>query len=126
MAGSFGRSACLAGCIIVACLLLALVTLWFVVRDRRPDDPLALGLVVVETALLVQLVAGLVLLAREDGDVSAVTFVGYLVGVLVVLPAGLLWSLGEKTRSGTAVLLLALLVVAFLQVRLGQIWAAGA
>jgi hypothetical protein len=112
--------------IVVACLLLALATLWLVVRDQRPTDPLALGLAVVEVALVVQLVAGIVLLARSDGDVSGVTFVGYLVGVLLVLPAGLLWSLGEKSRSGTAVLLVALLVVAFLEVRLGQIWAAGA
>jgi hypothetical protein len=112
--------------IVVACLLLALATLWLVVRDERPNDPLALGLAVVEVALLVQLVAGIVLLTRSDGDVSGVTFVGYLVGVLLVLPAGLLWSLGEKSRSGTAVLLVALLVVAFLEVRLGQIWAAGA
>jgi heme/copper-type cytochrome/quinol oxidase subunit 4 len=112
--------------IVVACLVLALATLWLVVRDERPNDPLALGLAVVEVALLVQLVAGIVLLARSDGDVNGVTFVGYLVGVLVVLPAGLLWSLGEKSRAGTAVLLVALLVVAFLQVRLGQIWSAGA
>ena len=111
--------------IVVACLLLASATLWLVVRDERPNDPLALGLAVVEVALLVQLVAGIVLLTRSDGDVSGVTFVGYLVGVLVVLPAGLLWSLGEKSRSGTAVLLVALLVVAFLEVRLGQIWSAG-
>lgn len=112
--------------IVVACLVLALATLWLVVRDRRPNDPLAAGLALVELALLVQLVAGVALLARSDGDVSGVTFVGYLVGVLLVLPAGLLWSLGEKSRSGTAVLLLALLVVAFLEVRLGQIWSAGA
>ena len=56
--------------IVVACLLLALATLWLVVRDERPNDPLALGLAVVEVALLVQLVAGIVLLTRSDGDVS--------------------------------------------------------
>lgn len=84
------------------------------------------ALAVVELALLVQLVAGIVLLAQSGGDVSAATFVGYLLGVLVVLPAGLAWALGEPSRSGTAVLVVALLVVPFLELRLDQIWSAGA
>lgn len=111
--------------IVVGCLLLAVGTAWLVVRDERVTDALALGLAVVEVALALQLVAGIVLLTRSEGDVSGPTFVGYLVGTLLVLPAGLLWSLGEKSRSGTAVLLLALVVVAFLELRLGQVWAAG-
>ncbi len=41
-----------------------------------------------------------------------------------MLPAGLLWSLGERSRGATAVLLIALLTVAFLILRLVQIRAA--
>ena len=38
---------------------------------------------------------------------------------------GTLWALAEPTRSGTAVLVLATLLVPFLILRLDQIWTAG-
>ena len=60
---------------------------------------------------------------RHDGQ-PGITFVGYLLAVLVILPLGLLWSLGERSRGATAVLIVALLTVAFLVLRLVQIHAA--
>jgi hypothetical protein len=51
-----------------------------------------------------------------------VVFVGYLIGILLILPAGVLWSIAEPTRSGTAVLIIACLTVAFLVLRLQQLW----
>ena len=107
----------------LGCLVLFLATAFHVVRGWRPTDWLVGGLAVLELALLVQLVAGIVLLAGDgSADGGAVTFVGYLIGILLVLPAGLAWALGEPSRAGTAVLLLALGVVAFLELRLDQIW----
>jgi len=44
------------------------------------------------------------------------------VGALLVLPIGFVWSAGERTRSGTAVLLIAVLVVPFLSLRLHDLW----
>ena len=41
--------------------------------------------------------------------------------MLVILPLGVLWSLGERSRGSTAVLIVALLTVAFLVLRLVQI-----
>ncbi|QIK67979.1 hypothetical protein G7072_17970 [Nocardioides sp. HDW12B] len=107
----------------LGCLVLLLATVLHVVRGWRPTDWLVGGLVVLELALLVQLVAGIVLLAGDgSAEGGAVTFVGYLIGSLLVLPAGLAWALGEPSRAGTAVLLIALAVVAFLELRLDQIW----
>ena len=107
----------------LACLVLFLATGFHVVRAWRPTDWLVGGLAVLELALLAQLVVGIVLLAGDgSAEGGAVTFVGYLVGVLLVLPAGLAWALGEPSRAGTAVLLIALAVVAFLELRLDQIW----
>jgi hypothetical protein len=40
-----------------------------------------------------------------------------------VLPIGFLWSAGERTRSGTAVLLTAVLLVPVLSLRLHDLWA---
>ncbi|WP_426247512.1 hypothetical protein [Nocardioides sp. LHG3406-4] len=108
--------------LIVASLLVALVVAGYVALGRPVDDPLLAGLAVLEAGLLAQAVIGFVQLAGTDRDVNGAVFVSYLVGALVVLPVGALWSLAERSRSGTAVLIVAALTVAFLVVRLQQIW----
>jgi hypothetical protein len=52
-------------------------------------------------------------------------YIGYLIGVVLFIPAGVVWSSGERSRGGTAVLLVAVLLVPFMFVRLADIWAAG-
>ena len=108
--------------LVVACLVLALVVAVYVALDRPVDDPLLAGLAVVEVGFLAQLVIGVVRLAGTGRDVDGAVFVGYLVGALVVLPVGAVWSLAERSRAGTAVLAVAALTAAFLVVRLTQIW----
>ena len=51
-----------------------------------------------------------------------VTYVGYLIGALLILPLGWLWAASEKTRAGSAVLLVAVLLVPFLLLRMHDIW----
>ncbi len=51
-------------------------------------------------------------------------FVSYLVGNLLALPIGVFWSLAERTRAGTGVLLVASFTVLALQLRLETIWGA--
>ncbi|WP_457206863.1 hypothetical protein [Nocardioides sp. P5_C9_2] len=109
--------------LIVAALVLALVTGGYVALDRSPDRVLIALLGLLEIGLVVQAVIGIAQLVGGSGDPS-ITFVGYLLAALVVLPLGLLWSLGERSRGATAVLIVALLTVAFLVVRLEQIHAA--
>ncbi len=69
-----------------------------------------------------QLVLGLVQVVGDHGDLNVAAYVGYLVGSLLVLPIAFVWSVGERTRSGTGVLLVGVLAVAFLFVRLDQLW----
>jgi hypothetical protein len=109
--------------LIVAALVLALVTGLYVALDRSPDRVLVALLAILELGLVVQAVVGIAQLVGGSGD-PGVTFVGYLLAVLVVLPLGLLWSLGERSRGATAVLIVALVTVAFLVLRLVQIHAA--
>jgi hypothetical protein len=109
--------------LIVGALVLALVTGVYVALDRSPDRVLVVLLGVLEVGLLVQAVVGIAQLVGGSGD-PGITYVGYLLAVLVVLPLGLLWSLGERSRGATAVLIVALLTVAFLVLRLVQIHAA--
>lgn len=109
--------------LIVACLLVAVVALVQVAIDRPVGDGLVGLCGLVEIGLLVQAAVGIVQ-AFGDHDAPVVTFVGYLLACLLVLPAGAIWSLGERTRGGTAVLAVAGLTTAFLVVRLSQLWSA--
>ena len=47
---------------------------------------------------------------------------GYLLGALLFLPLATLWALGERTRGGTAVLVVAGLVLPVLVLRIQQVW----
>ena len=107
--------------------LAVVVALWLVVliaRDRQPDDWVYGSLALLELGLVVQLVIGLVRLGGEHEGVNVAAYVGYLVGSLVILPAAFLWSVGERSRAGTGVLLVAVVVVPVLFLRLHQLWSA--
>lgn len=108
----------------VVALLVAAVAVLYVVLDRSVDRWLLalVGLLAVGT--VVQLVTGVVALARTAADVSVPTAVGYLVGLVLVPPAATVWALGERSRAGTAVLIVAGLLVPFLLLRLDQVWTA--
>lgn len=110
----------------IAALLGAAWSLGLVLLNREPKIVTLLVLAVIEVGLLVQLVAGIVNLAGTDRHVSGVTFVGYLVGSLLILPIAVFWALAERTRWGTAVLIIGCLVIPVLIVRMNQIWDAGA
>lgn len=112
---------------VVALSLLAMVAVVIhLVRDETAGDPTFLLLAVIELVLLVQAVLGCVALAGTERQVSGVTFVSYLLSIVLVLPIGAFWSLAERSRAGTAVLLVALLTVVALEVRLQSLWSAGA
>jgi hypothetical protein len=90
---------------------------------NRPASNLVDGLfAAIEVGLLVQLVVGIVKVTDAPDDVSVVTYVGYLVGALLVPPVAWVWSQAERSRGGLGVLLVALLVVPFLFLRLHQVW----
>ena len=107
--------------------LAAVVALWLVVliaRDRQPDDWVYGTLALLEIGLVAQLVIGLVRLGGDHEGVNVAAYVGYLVGSLVILPAGFVWSVGERTRAGTGVLLVAVAVIPVLFLRIHQLGAA--
>lgn len=108
-------------------LLVAVVALVHVVLDR-PTGGVLLGLLgLLEAGLLVQAVYGVVALVGEGhDDVNAAVFVGYLLGALLFVPAAAVWALGERSRAGTAVVVVLGLVVPVLLLRMSQVWDAGA
>jgi hypothetical protein len=113
------------GAVYVLGVVVALWSLVLVIRDELAQDRTFALLATAELVLLVQLVVGCILLAGTDRDVSGVLFVSYLVGIVLALPIGAFWSLAERTRSGTGVLVIAALTVLALEVRLADIWSGG-
>jgi hypothetical protein len=107
----------------VACLLVAVQLGVLVARDRRPGRVTYALLVLLELGLVAQLVLGLLQVLDDHEGVSVATYVGYLVGALVVLPLAAGWAWAERTRAGTAVLLVGVVVLPVLFVRLHDIWA---
>jgi hypothetical protein len=93
-----------------------------VVIDKWHGLVLFGGAALLELGLLAQAVVGFVNLAGTERQVDGLTFGGYLVGILLVLPLAGFWSLAERTRWGPAVMVAGCVAVSVLIVRLGQIW----
>lgn len=107
--------------LIVASLLLAVVAGVYVALDRGPDNAVVALAGLLELGVIAQAVIGIAQVAGDDDVASPVTFIGYLLAAVVVLPLGVLWSLAERSRGATAVLIVAAVTVAFLVLRVVQL-----
>lgn len=95
---------------------------WHMIRRQPVGNPLFYGVAVLELLLIALLVGGSIALGSTSRDVDGVLFVSYLVTLVVIPPAAVLWGIAEKSRWGTGVIVVALLTVAVLCVRLLDIW----
>ncbi len=109
--------------IIVVSLVLAVWAFALVAFDRLPSRALLVGGVLLELLLIGLLIGGVVQMVGTDQDLARAEFVGYLLGLVLILPAAAAWARGERSRSGTAVLAVAFLVVPIMVVRVQQVWA---
>jgi hypothetical protein len=106
----------------VLCLLVAVLLVVLIVRDRRPGRVTYALLALLEGGLVAELVLGLVRVFGDHEGVSVAPYVGYLVGALVILPLAAGWAWAERTRNGIGVLLVGVLVLPVLFVRLHDLW----
>ncbi|MFD7710837.1 hypothetical protein ACFV6E_06155 [Streptomyces sp. NPDC059785] len=107
----------------VAALVLAAWCGWAAYRDEPTKDWHLIGMAVVSLLALVQLVVGIVQLARgEKPDQGTTIFVAYLLGAFACLPAAGFMSLAERTRWGSVTAAAGGVVLAVLEVRLYDIW----
>jgi hypothetical protein len=104
-------------CLIVVVQLVVLIAL-----NRLPGRFTLALLALVEVGLVVELVVGLAMVFDDHRGVSVATYVGYLVGALVILPLAAGWSWSERNRNGTGVLLVGVIVLPVLFIRLHDIW----
>jgi hypothetical protein len=89
----------------------------------RPTTALLALAVLLEVGLIGQAVIGVVELTGTTRSIEGLTFVGYLIGPVVVLPVAAVWGLTERTRFGPAVLAVGCVSIPVMILRLTQIWA---
>lgn len=112
----------LATAIIVGALLLAT---WAAGSALRRKDPLLVAMVmaiVTEVVIVIQAVVAITVSIRGQSADQPGVFFGYLIAVVLVLPAALIWARAERNQFGSLVILVGSLVLAVLIVRLQQIW----
>ena len=110
--------------ITVVALLLAAVGAASTVAGRRIGLIHLAGAGVLELLLLLQAGIAGAALAGGTRPADAATFLSYLIGVLLVPVAGVLWARTEPTRWAGTVIAVAALVVAVMVWRLLQLWEA--
>lgn len=115
--------AALATAVIVIAVVLAGWTALLAVLNRRGGRG-ALGMLAgVEAVVLIQFVAAIVLLSTGERPAgNTVEFLGYHLAAVLVLPAGVIWSLADESRWSAGVLTVACLSVAVMTVRMNQLW----
>ena len=108
--------------IAILAVLVAVFASWHTLRRREFGNPLFYAVCVLEIVLLALLVGGSIALGRTSRDVDGVLFISYLVTMVVIPPAAVVWGIAEKSRWGTGVVVVAMLTIAALSVRLLGIW----
>ncbi len=114
----------LVGAITVVALLLAVLGAASTVAGRRIGLVHLLGAGLLEVLLLVQAVVAVADMAGGTRLADPATFVSYLVSVLLVPVAGVLWARTDRSRWAGTVIAVAALVVAVMVWRLLQLWEA--
>jgi len=108
--------------LITVSLVIAVWTVVLAVRDRRVSDWLIYALGLLEVLVLAQLVVAVVELVRGEHPASTVTFTAYAAAALLIAPAGLFWSIAEKSRSSVLVITIACLALPVMTARMLQMW----
>ncbi|MFF1380191.1 hypothetical protein [Streptomyces sp. NPDC058308] len=107
----------------VAALALAAWCGFAAYRDQPTKDWHFIGMAVVTLLATVQLIVGIVQLARgEEADQGTTIFVSYLIGAFACVPAAGFMSLVERSRWGSLTVAAGGVVLAVLEVRLYDIW----
>ena len=106
--------------VLAAVLLLAATA--YVVLDRTTDRWLLGVAGLLEVALVAELVVGIARIGDRAEGANAAVFVAYLVGLVLLPPVAGAWALGEPSRAGTAVWIVAAVVVPVLLLRISQVY----
>ncbi len=73
-------------------------------------------------AVLVQSVVGIVAIARGNGPEELATSLAYLIGIIILMPAAIWWSLSDRSRFSGLVMTIAGAAIAVMSLRLLDLW----
>jgi len=90
--------------------------------DKPPGRAQLLFAAGVEVVTVVQTVVAFVILAQGFRPVELATTIGYLIGIVLLIPVAWFWANVERTRFSGVVLAVAGLAVAVMTLRLLQLW----
>lgn len=108
--------------VVVAALLLAGWCLVPALRDRTVGRSHWVALGAVQALVVAEVIAAIVHLVRGEHPRETVTFLGYLVAFLAILPVAAILARLEPTRWGAVILTVAALVLPVLILRINQLW----
>ena len=108
-----------ASAVAVVCVVLGLAS---TLARRRIGLVHLVAAGLLEAVLVVQAVVAVVALVGGTRPPETPTFIGYLIGVLLIPVAGALWARAEPTRWAGTVLAVAALVAGIMVWRLVQLW----
>lgn len=117
----------IAGLAYTVCVLALVSMAWGLITavlDKPPGKAQLLYAAGLEVVVLAQSVIGLVGLARGFRPVELATTIGYLIGIVVLLPVAWFWANSERTRFSGVVLAIAAAAVAAMTFRLLVLWVA--
>ena len=109
----------IASAVAVVCVVLGLAS---TLARRRIGLVHLVAAGLLEAVLVVQAAVAVVALVGGTRPAETPTFIGYLVGVLLIPVAGALWARAEPTRWAGTVLAVAALVAGIMVWRLVQLW----
>jgi hypothetical protein len=92
------------------------------IADRAPGKAQLLFAALVELVVVVQSVIAFARLAAGFRPAETATTLGYLIGILVLIPVAWFWANVERTRYSGAVLAVAGAAVAAMTLRLLVLW----
>lgn len=96
---------------------------FFVFKDKAVVLKQLWAAAVVEGLLVLQVITSSVaLISSPRPNLETWEFWGYIITILIILPAAGLWAFAERTKWSSVVLAVAAFTVIFLQFRLIQLW----
>lgn len=115
----------IAGLAYAVVALAAVSVVWGVVTmiaDKPPGRAQLLFAALVELVTLVQSVVALVAIASGFRPVELATTIGYLIGIVALVPIAWFWANTERTRFSGVVLAVAAFAVLAMTLRLLVLW----
>lgn len=108
---------------IIIGLIVGFAGIGYAVARKGPNDYLVGGIALLELALLVQVVVGIVQPAVGNGPTgSLLEFWMYLITAVIIPPAAVIWALIERSRWASLVLAVAGMSIAIMVWRMHTIW----